>query len=292
MPAPRPRPISDFLPKFQNVAQTSHYFVKFSLPSTASGFNLFRRGRDLRSYLRRKGINDRFVAEDAGLLVSDAVLPGSAMAAVNVAGDFQGVIERFAHTRNFTQINLEFYVDNDYTSLKFIEHWMEYITGAISDPAKDNYHFQLHYPSEYKSNETRIVKFERDYNRFLEYKFIGLFPLSLNSTRVSYQGSQVLKASAAFSFDRYICGESTSLIRDLLKAYNNIFGRGNSYDANNSSMSSYNPNLSTNGGLNQASLNQSNNMNSSALVQRMTTGITGNTNTLGGQSLGPGQVIS
>ena len=281
MPAPRPRRISEFLPRMQNVAQTSHYLVKFALPISG-----------VRSYLRRKGINDRFVAEDAGLLVSDAVLPGSAMAAVNVAGDFQGVIERFAHTRNFTQINLEFYVDNDYTSLKFIEHWMEYITGAISDPAKDNYHFQLHYPSEYKSNETRIVKFERDYNRFLEYKFIGLFPLSLNSTRVSYQGSQVLKASAAFSFDRYICGESTSLIRDLLKAYNNIFGRGNSYDANNSSMSSYNPNLSTNGGLNQASLNQSNNMNSSALVQRMTTGITGNTNTLGGQSLGPGQVIS
>ncbi len=281
MPAPRPRRISEFLPRMQNVAQTSHYLVKFALPISG-----------VRSYLRRKGINDRFVAEDAGLLVSDAVLPGSAMAAVNVAGDFQGVIERFAHTRNFTQINLEFYVDNDYTSLKFIEHWMEYITGAISDPAKDNYHFQLHYPSEYKSNETRIVKFERDYNRFLEYKFIGLFPLSLNSTRVSYQGSQVLKATAAFSFDRYICGESTSLIRDLLKAYNNIFGRGNSYDANNSSMSSYNPNLSTNGGLNQASLNQSNNMNSSALVQRMTTGITGNTNTLGGQSLGPGQVIS
>ena len=281
MPAPRPRRISEFLPRMQNVAQTSHYLVKFALPISG-----------VRSYLRRKGINDRFVAEDAGLLVSDAVLPGSAMAAVNVAGDFQGVIERFAHTRNFTQINLEFYVDNDYTSLKFIEHWMEYITGAISDPAKDNYHFQLHYPSEYKSNETRIVKFERDYNRFLEYKFIGLFPLSLNSTRVSYQGSQVLKASASFSFDRYICGESTSLIRDLLKAYNNIFGRGNSYDANNSSMSSYTPNLSTNGGLNQASLNQSNNMNSSALVQRMTTGITGNTNTLGGQSLGPGQVIS
>jgi len=281
VPAPRPRRISEFLPRMQNVAQTSHYLVKFALPISG-----------VRSYLRRKGINDRFVAEDAGLLVSDAVLPGSAMAAVNVAGDFQGVIERFAHTRNFTQINLEFYVDNDYTSLKFIEHWMEYITGAISDPAKDNYHFQLHYPSEYKSNETRIVKFERDYNRFLEYKFIGLFPLSLNSTRVSYQGSQVLKASAAFSFDRYICGESTSLVRDLLKAYNNIFGRGNSYDANNSSMSSYNPNLSTNGGLNQASLNQSNNMNSSALVQRMTTGITGNVTNVAGQGLGSGQVVS
>ena len=283
MPAPRPRRISDFLPRMQNVAQTSHYLVKFALP--VSG---------VRSYLRRKGINDRFIAEDAGLLVSDAVLPGSAMAAVNVAGDFQGVIERFAHTRNFTQINLEFYVDNDYTSLKFIEHWMEYITGAIPDPAKDNYHFQLHYPSEYKSNETRIVKFERDYNRFLEYKFIGLFPLSLNSTRVSYQGSQVLKASAAFSFDRYICGESTSLIRDLLRAYNNVFGRGNSYDANNSSLSSDVPDfLPDNSNLNQAALNQSNNMNSSSLVQIMTTGRTGRVNNAAGQSLGStGQVIS
>tara|TARA_S200000501_G_scaffold171434_1_gene161539 strand:- start:2010 stop:2849 length:840 start_codon:yes stop_codon:yes gene_type:complete len=272
VPAPRPRRISEYLPRMQNVAQSSHYLVKFALPIS-----------DLRSYLRRKGINDRFVAEDAGLLVSDAVLPGSAMAAVNVAGDFQGVIERFAHTRNFTQINLEFYVDNDYTSLKFIEHWMEYITGAIPDPANDSYHFQLNYPSEYKSNETRIVKFERDYNRFLEYKFIGLFPLSLNSTRVSYQGSQVLKASVAFSYDRYICGESTSLIRDLLKAYNNIFGRGNTYDANSGKLSSI-----TNGQLNQLYGNQQGIMNNSGNVQIMTSGITGTVNppNVAGQALG------
>jgi len=272
VPAPRPRRISEYLPRMQNVAQSSHYLVKFALPIS-----------DLRSYLRRKGINDRFVAEDAGLLVSDAVLPGSAMAAVNVAGDFQGVIERFAHTRNFTQINLEFYVDNDYTSLKFIEHWMEYITGAIPDPANDSYHFQLNYPSEYKSNETRIVKFERDYNRFLEYKFIGLFPLSLNSTRVSYQGSTVLKASVAFSYDRYICGESTSLIRDLLKAYNNIFGRGNTYDANSGKLSSI-----TNSELNRLYGNQQGIMNNSGNVQIMTSGITGTVNppNVAGQALG------
>ena len=220
MPAPRPRPISDFLPRFQNVAQSSQFLVKFALPySTGSG--------GLRSFLRRKGVNDRFVVEDAGLLCSDAVLPGSAMASVDTRGDYQGVIERFAHTRNFTQISLEFYVDNEYKSMKFLEHWMEYITGAISDPADDTYFYQLHYPNEYKSNDTRIVKFERNYKQFLEYRFIGLFPLSLNSTRVSYQGSQVLKASASFSFDRYVCGESTSLARDLRRAYNEIFGRGN-----------------------------------------------------------------
>ena len=216
MPAPRPRQISDIMPRLQNVAQTSQYLVKFQLPVS-----------NLRSYLRRKGVNDRFIADDIGLLCSDAVLPGSALASVDTRGDFQGVIERFAHTRNFTQINLQFYVDNDYKSMKFIEHWMEYITGFNTDAAKDVYHFKLNYPSEYKSNETRIVKFERDYNRFLEYRFVGLFPLSLNSTRVSYQGSQVLKASATFSFDRYICGESTSLARALKKAFNQIFPSGN-----------------------------------------------------------------
>ena len=55
--------------------------------------------------MRRKGINDRFIAEDVGLLCYDAVLPGSAMASKNTAGDYQGVVERFAHTRNFTHIN-------------------------------------------------------------------------------------------------------------------------------------------------------------------------------------------
>ena len=44
------------------------------------------------------------------------------------------------------QIELEFYVDNEYKSMKFLEHWMEYITGAISDPTSDAYHFELNYP--------------------------------------------------------------------------------------------------------------------------------------------------
>jgi len=220
VPAPRPRPISDFLPRFQNVAQTSQYLVKFALPSNQSSGGL-------RSFLRRKGVNDRFVVEDAGLLCSNALLPGSALASIDTRGDFQGVVERFAHTRNFTQIQLEFYVDNEYKSMKFIEHWMEYITGANTNLASDAYHFQLNYPETYKSNETKIIKFERDYNRFLEYRFIGLFPLALNSTRVSYQGSQVLKASASFSYDRYICGESSSLARDLKRAFNEIFNLGN-----------------------------------------------------------------
>ena len=257
MPAPRPRSISDFLPRFQNVSQSSHYILKFALP--------YNDGTDgLRAFLRRKGVNDRFVVEDAGLLCSDAVLPGSALQSVNTAGDFQGVIERFAHTRNFTAIQLEFYVDNEYKSMKFLEHWMEYITGAITDTTKDNYHYELHYPQEYKSNETRIVKFERDYNRFLEYRFVGLFPLALNSTRVSYQGSTVLKASASFSYDRYICGESSSLSRDLGRALNEIFGTTNPVkDGGSIKQEFLNPNAFNTSESNNTSTSNNNSNNSS-----------------------------
>ena len=218
MPAPRPRGISDIMPKLQNVAQTSNYFVRFALPPSG-----------LRNHLRRKGIDSRFIADNVGLLCYDAVLPGSAMASQNITGDYQGVVERFAHTRNFTQINFEFIVDNEYKSLKFLEHWMEFISGASSaDPVRDSYHFRMRYPEDYKSNDTRIVKFEGNHFQFLEYRFVGLFPLSLNSTRVSYNNSQVLKATASFSYDRYIAGESSSLARDLRRAYNDLgFGRGN-----------------------------------------------------------------
>ena len=268
MPAPRPRPISDILPRFQNVAQTSQYLVKFALPFS-------RNSGGLRSFLRRKGVNDRFVVEDAGLLCSDAVLPGSAMASIDTRGDYQGVIERMAHTRNFTQISLEFYVDNEYKSMKFLEHWMEYITGAIRNPADDAYFYQLNYPSEYKSNDTRIVKFERNYKQFLEYRFIGLFPLALNSTRVSYNGSQVLKASASFSFDRYICGESTSLARDLGRAFNEVFGRGNNTrDGSSVELNTLNQGIYPLPSEGQRSL-----------VERTTSGGTGQVNNAAGQPL-------
>ena len=45
--------------------------------------------------------------------------------------------------------------------------------------------------------------------------------MSLNSTRVSYEGAQVLKATCNFSYDRYIAGETTSFSFDKGTALNN-----------------------------------------------------------------------
>ena len=283
MPAPRPRGISDILPKLQNVAQTSKFLVKFVLP----------RG-ECRSYLRKKGINDRFISDDVGLLCSDAVLPGSAMATVNTAGDYQGVIERFAHTRNFTEVNFDFYVDTDYKSLRFLEHWMEFISsGSGVDPSGDTYYFKMRYPDEYKSNDTRIVKFEKNHFQFLEYRFIGLFPKSINSTRVSYQNSQVLKATATFSFDRYICGESSSLARSLGIDLNNnatltATARNNAYVSGNKELNRVmNSSLNL---LNEGVAYRDNRFRDQDGLIRRRFDVSGTASTLSGKNLGYGVI--
>jgi len=218
VPAPIPKKISQILPTFQNVAQTSNYLVKFALPLHSNND-----GYSLGHHLRRKGVDFRFIGDEIGLLCNSASLPGSAMASFDVVGNYQGVVERFAHTRNFTQISLEFYIDNKYKTLKFLEYWMEYISGANPDnPTEQAYHFKMRYPDLYKSNETRIIKFEKNYRQYMEYKFVGLFPLSLNSTPVTYQNSQVLKATCNFSYDRYICGRSYSANIDNSSGTNNM----------------------------------------------------------------------
>ena len=201
MPTPRPRRISEFKPLFTRLAQTSHYQVIFG---GLSG--------PLRSYLLKRGVDSRFINESVGLLCNSASLPGSSFATSDIVGNYTGVAEKMAHTRTFIQLDLEFYVDHSYRTLKFLEHWMEFISsGSAEQPYQDGYYFRMRYPEQYKCNSTRIIKFDRDYRRFIEYTFYGLFPLTLNSTSVSYESSGILKASASFNYERYVCGRTYSL---------------------------------------------------------------------------------
>jgi hypothetical protein len=188
--------ISDIKPIFTNLAQTSHYQINFSGLSSK-----------LTSYLFNKGVDSRFIFEEAGLLCSSASLPGSSFATADINGNFTGVNEKMAHTRMFTQTSVDFYVDRKYKALKFIEYWMEYISsGSKVGNNQKGYFFRMQYPVYYKSDSTTIVKFDRDYNNILEYTFYGLFPIALDAVNVSYQGSDVLKATVTFNYERYVCG--------------------------------------------------------------------------------------
>ena len=172
----------------------------------------------LRQHLNVRGVGYRFITETSGLLCYNAVLPGSRLATADVVGNFMGVSEKMAHTRLFTQIQLEFYVDNEYKTIKFLDHWMEFIgNGSGQSQGNAGYYYRMEYPDSYKSNQTKIIKFDRDYKEEIEYTFYGMFPIDLSSTTVKYENSEILKATATFSFDRYIAGkfDSYSLRRGI-----------------------------------------------------------------------------
>ena len=207
----RPRRISDFKPTFTNLAQTSHYQVIFG------GLPL-----GVRQHLNVREVDYRFITETSGLLCSNAVLPGAALATAQVVGNYAGVTENMAHTKIFNKINLEFYVDNQYKSLKFLEHWIEFIAnGSGEDQSRKDYFFRMEYPDDYKAYQTKIIKFDRDYKEEMIYNFYGMFPQQLNSIPVKYEGSQVLKATATFMFDRYSAGRFSSYDR-YRGNYNNL----------------------------------------------------------------------
>ena len=214
-----PRRISDIRPLFTNLAQTSHYQVIFGgLPS------------QLTSYLGGRGVDSRFISEDAGLLCHNAVLPTTQLSNAEVTGNYIGITENFAHRRVYQDISLEFYVDRNYKTLKFLEHWMEFIASGSSNPldgtllpinnnVDQGYFMRMQYPEYYKSNRTRIIKFDRDYRRELEYTFIGLYPYNIASIPVSYSQSNVMSVQATFKIERYVVGKAYS--RDIFENIDN-----------------------------------------------------------------------
>ena len=117
-----------------------------------------------------------------------------------------------------------------------MESWMEFIASGSNNPIgsplapigqnRKDYIYRMQYPEYYKSDRTTITKFDRDYNKEVEYTFIGLFPSAISSIPVSYSSSDTLKMSVTFEYDRYIAGKSLSL--------NEVIGDNNNNQNNNS----------------------------------------------------------
>lgn len=221
--------VSSIKPLVTNLAQTSHYQVIFGgLPG------------ELLQYLSTRGVSPFFIAEDAGLLCYGASLPSSSLGTKLVDGNYTGIQENFATTRIYDDISLDFYVDSNYQSLIFLESWMEFISSGshntidgVTAPVKQNsggYFIRMQYPEYYKSDMTKIIKFDRNYGREIQYQFIGLFPYNISSIPVSYGASEILKVSASFKYDRYIAGQALSI--------NYFAGNANNIESNKANNSS------------------------------------------------------
>ena len=175
------------------------------------------------------GISRRFVDEDLGLYVSDAVLPGSSFADVEVSGDRQGITERMPFKRIYDDVTLTFMVDRRYKVLKYFEAWMQLINplhGQVGGKA-NNQITTLNYPKDYKCTMS-VVKFNKDYFRngigFAYYCFVRSWPLSMSSIPVSYDSGSVLKLNVTFRYERYVMENVTrGMIRSGWKGYSDSF---------------------------------------------------------------------
>ena len=181
------------------LAQNNHFLVTFSslTPTVESYLSKYTGIRSVKNFLSR----------NLGILCSDASLPTSTLATAEVKDNFMGVPQQFAHTRFYTDISYSFYIDEDYTLLKIFEGWIEYISsGANADVDQDHraYYRRMKYPDSYKCNTMYINKFEKNYKRTLRYRFVNVFPKSINAIPVQYGTADILKVSVNFNYDRYI----------------------------------------------------------------------------------------
>ena len=197
---PAIRTVSNIKTNLLRPALTSHFEVEIGIPNS------------LRSFLGQS-------QDKLNLMCSEAVLPGSQLATIEILNDYQGVTERHAYRRQFDQsIDLTFYVDAEkYIPIKFFERWISLVMheGSDSQMSSPYYSYRAAYPDGpggYTASGLTVRKFERDHKSQIEYEFVKSFPLAITSMPVSYEASSLLKCSVQMTYIRYLLkGNSSSL---------------------------------------------------------------------------------
>ena len=149
------------------------------------------------------------------LLCTQAEIPGTSYLTTQAVGHHQGIQEVFPTLRQFPPLNLTFYVDADHLILEILESWMTYI-NPLSDRRRSDAFGRLNYPDTYKET-LHVSKFERD--TFLEgkdsagnprsttkvshYEFVNVWPQNLQSMRISYGQSSILRCTIQLAYDRF-----------------------------------------------------------------------------------------
>jgi hypothetical protein len=210
---PTSRSVSQIKSALLHPATTSHFELELKLPSK------------LNPYLNQNGIKLNSVNFDRlQLMCSEATLPGSNMATLEINNDFHGVTERHAYRRIYDdRIDLTFYVDAQYyLPIRVFETWMKYIAQEASDAGQpdkgditsrnSNYFYRFNYPDNYIAESMSVVKFEKSSlggtkgipGTTLRYNFIRTYPISITSMPVSYDSSSLLKCTVSMSYIRYV----------------------------------------------------------------------------------------
>ena len=209
---PNRKSLSDIRATILRPAMTSQFMMYVDFPSEVKSHMSSRGLADPQGGVLRGGLN---------LACSEASLPGSSLATLELTSDRTGVTERHVHRRMFDdRIDLTFYVDaQNYLPIRAFEFWKEYITGegTPQDLERASHFYRMNYVDNYATESLRIVKFERDFDgsfkgnsgvvngtqNGLTYNFVRAFPIAVASMPVSYDASSLLKCTVSMSYIRY-----------------------------------------------------------------------------------------
>jgi hypothetical protein len=206
-PSPSKVSLSNIKSTLLRPALTSHFICEFSIPGDVNA--------GLGKFLSQRGV--AYNQELITLSCSDASLPGSSLATIDIENDYHGVSEKHAYRRLYDdRADFTFYVDRDYNIIRFFETWLSYCVGenSLKQQVTRQYSYRVNYPNDYKTDNLYITKFERDIGTKeqksnLRYQFLNAYPISINSMPVSYDTSQLLKCTVSFYYSRYIVTEFT-----------------------------------------------------------------------------------
>lgn len=205
-----PQFAADLKQKILNPSLTSHYLLEITPPSGIAG------------PMRKMGanLNATTTYDFVSIPCSEASLPGSSLATIDITNDYRGINEKHAYRRLYDEtLSLTFYVDAtaeiEYYVIKFFEGWLAYITNQDGDKfdtiKNKTYDYRVKFPESYYANSMTIQKFEKNFGSDsnenkpvpLKYEFYNAFPINLNSIPLSYDGSEILKLTVDFSFSKY-----------------------------------------------------------------------------------------
>jgi hypothetical protein len=217
-PTPTVKKLSEIKTRLLKPALTSHFVCEFKPPGPVITHINERIGAGIPS-INHSNPNDQ---ELIRLSCSEASLPGSSLATIDIDNDFHGVSEKHAYRRLYDdRADFTFYVDGDYKIIGFFENWIGYCSGEdqLEGQINGNFSYRANYPKNYKADALYITKFERDLNfggRFFQYKFINAYPISISSMPVSYDTSQLLKCNVSFFYSRYVISGPKSQSKNVV----------------------------------------------------------------------------
>ena len=210
---PNRKSLSDITATILRPAMTSQFIMQIAFPQAVE------------TYMKERGLAEPqggVLSGGLNLACSEASLPGSSLATLELTSDHTGVTERHVHRRMFDdRIDLTFYVDaQNYLPIRAFEYWMEYITGGgeATGPEASSYYYRMNYPEEYMMQQgLKVIKFERDFDgsfkgtggvingtqKGITYNFVNSFPIAVASMPVSYDASSLLKCTVSMSYIRY-----------------------------------------------------------------------------------------